>query len=111
MPAADLTELVNGYMDQNKLYRLEGHRGVETLCQLARAIGYRDPQNFGRLSSGAAIGDLISFFEDNSGAIEAVIEWIGNTNNPEFTQQLAQQVHVEEDEDDEEDEEKQQPGT
>lgn len=65
------------YMDQEKMHCMEGRRGLEQLCKLVHALGYKDSQYFGQLSNGTSIGDLMEFFEDNSGAIDAVIEWIG----------------------------------
>lgn len=90
--ARDLDELLDAYMEEHNLYRTEGRRGVEALCQLTRALGYKDPQYFGQLTAKAAIGDLICFLEDNSGAIEAIHTWIREQNSPEFREALASQV-------------------
>lgn len=102
MDNRSLDELVDEYIDQEEMYRVEGRTGVKNLCKLVRAIGYKDPMYFGQLSSDAAIGDLICFFEDNSGAIEAVIEWIKGVNSPEFAEKLKEVVHPPEDEGDQE---------
>ena len=96
--ARDLDELLDKYMDENKLYRTEGRKGVENICQLARALGYRDPQYFGQLSQRAAIGDLICMLEDNPGMLEAMFEWIRETDNPEFKAALEEQVSEEDEE-------------
>lgn len=85
------------YMEQNKLYCLEGRRGVEALCQIAGALGYKDPQYFGQLTSKATIGDLICFLEDNPGAIQVVIDWIGKTRSPEMNEALCEQINFEDD--------------
>lgn len=86
--AHDTAELFDAYIDQEKLYRTEGRRGLEHLCQLVRAIGYKDQQHFGQLNQKAAIGDLICFLEDNSGAIEAIQNWIREQNSAEFSEAL-----------------------
>jgi len=70
---------VEQYIEQEKLYNTEGRRGVVNLCKLVSALDYRDPQYFGQLERGACIGDLICFLEDNSGAIQALQEWIIDT--------------------------------
>jgi hypothetical protein len=88
----DFDELLDQYMDQEKLYHIEGRKGVEALCQLTRAIGYKDPQYFGQMTSKAAIGDLICFLEDNPGAIEALHNWIRDTASPEFKAALEEHV-------------------
>jgi len=80
----DFSDVLSQYMAEENLHRFEGRRGVETLCQVARAIGYKDPQYFGQLTSKAVVGDLIMMLEDNSGLVEAMIEWLGNQNSPEW---------------------------
>jgi hypothetical protein len=86
--AADLNELIDAYQAQENLHRTEGRRGVEQLCQLTRALGYRDSQYFGQLTSKASLGDLVMFLEDNPGAIEALHEWIRDQRSPEFVAAL-----------------------
>jgi hypothetical protein len=88
----DMDTLLDKYMDQAKLTQFEGRRGVEGLCQLARALGYKDSMYFGQLSSKAALGDLLMFLEDNPGAIEALHNWIRDTNSPEFREALTEQL-------------------
>ena len=66
-------------MTKQELYdiNIEGTRGVENLSKLVRELGYRDP--FSQLSfSGGCFGDLLCFLEDNPGAIEKIIMWIGD---------------------------------
>lgn len=75
---------IEAYMDQEKMYRTEGRKGVENLCKLVSAIGYKDPQYYGQLSNGASLGDLVNFLEDNPGAIEAIINWIGEQDSSEW---------------------------
>lgn len=69
--------LVQKFLDQNKIHSLEGRRGVEGLAKLVNALNYRDDINrYGQMAGGACLGDIFIFLEDNSGAIEALVEWI-----------------------------------
>ena len=99
----DLSELVEQYMDENKLYRTEGRQGVENLCLLVRALGYKDPQYFGQfvrntMPGSACLGDLFEFLEDNPGAITAMIEWISDSKVKEWEDSLREQLSEEEEE-------------
>lgn len=91
------------FIDANKMYSNEGARGFSNLCRIARAVGYRDPFNQGSLSNGGQSGDLMVFFEDNPGAIEAVIDWIRD-NEQLYDEALSEVVEDEDDEDEEDDE-------
>lgn len=54
--------------------RTEG--GAEELARMAQLLGYR--ARFGQLTfnNGATATDLFDFFEDNPGAVEAVVQWV-----------------------------------
>lgn len=81
-------ELLQRYMEVNRMYCMEGERGVRNLEKIVNAVGnYRS---------------LDEFLADNSGAIEAVITWLSNLNNDEFSANLEQQVPEDEEEDEEE---------
>lgn len=86
----DFDSLLDKYMDSEKLHRIEGRAGVTNLATICRALGYKDPNHYGQLSKNASIGDLINFLEDNSGAIEAIIEFIREEGdrNPEWQENL-----------------------
>lgn len=86
----DLSDAVDAFINQEASYRTEGRRGVETLCILARGLGYKDPMYWGQLTSKACVGDLISMLEDNSGMIQAMIEWVGDQRNDEWKENLKQ---------------------
>lgn len=62
-----------------KLKDIENTRQtVSGLCRMAGKLGYTDG-NYGSgplLSDGSDVGHLLSFFDDNPGAIEAVVEWV-----------------------------------
>jgi hypothetical protein len=82
-----LTDLMEEFEKQEKLHTNEGRRGVENLCRIVRAMGYKDHQNFGQFQGGC-YGDLIEFLEDNSGCIEAIKEWICDQVSPEWEEEL-----------------------
>lgn len=81
----DFDELFDKYTRQEKMYSWEGARGVRNLKTLIRILDshYRD---------------LDDFLEDNSGAIEAIINWINERNVQEWAENLKAEIH----EDDEE---------
>lgn len=59
-------ELVDLYISQKNLYMLEGSTGVKNLEKLLKAI--EGDSFFGN--------PIVGFFENNPGAIEAIINWI-----------------------------------
>lgn len=61
-------------LDNNKIGRFEGEKGVENLNKVAKLLGY-DESNF---KYGSA---LETFLADNPGAMEAILEWIDNNAN------------------------------
>lgn len=69
-------DALNQIMKNERAGSLEGKRGVEFLAKLCRRLGYKDSTYFGQFAPDGCYGDLIEFFEDNCGAIEAVLEWI-----------------------------------
>ena len=93
--ARDLDELVDAYMQQHNIWRIEGRRGVENLCTLVRALGYKDPQYWGQMSSKACLGDLVMFLEDNPGCMETIHGWIRDQKSPEFVEALKSQIEDE----------------
>lgn len=67
------------YIDDNKMYCMEGERGVRSMEKVMHEVcGY--DSNFGSV--------LQNFFADNSGAIEAVIKWIGKQEVAEWKDNL-----------------------
>lgn len=85
---SDMTELIEKYCDQNKMYHFEGPRGEQNFEKLVRVLGY---------------SDLSSFLEDNSGAYQAMIEWLGSQRNSEWIEALEAEVGGSGDEDEDED--------
>ena len=75
------------YMDNNKMYCMEGQRGGRYMEQIASEVcGYTPDYS----------GVMMNFFEDNPGAIEAVIEWIGTRKNSDWKDNLESLVGPEE---------------
>jgi len=72
----NFTEALNEFRKVERLNSTEGSRGVKNLCRICRAIGYKDDQYFGQFDSKASYGDLIEFLQDNSGAVDAILDWM-----------------------------------
>ena len=70
----ELNDALEQFEQQEKLHTNEGRRGVENLCRIVHAMGYRDSQHFGQIHPQGSYGDLINFLEDNSGCVEAIKE-------------------------------------
>ena len=91
----ELRELIENFCDENQLYSFEGDSGLGRFEKLLTAIGYR-PHGF-------KYGSLIEvFLADNPGAIEAIIEWMGERRCSEWEESLSEQVEPEDEEKDEE---------
>jgi hypothetical protein len=77
----DFSEVFDNFINENNLTRTEGDKGVQNLEAIAVALGYRE-ESF-------KYGDPISrFLSDNPGAIEAILEWISESNVPEWAECL-----------------------
>ena len=87
----DMHRLLDKWIDQEKAYSWEGSRGVRTLTKLVKVLDseYRD---------------LDLFFSDNSGAIEAVLNWIMERSTGEWVSNLKDSVGGDEDDEEEDDE-------
>lgn len=68
-------EELEAFIKNEKLNSTEGSSGVKNLCAIVEVLGYKDSQYFGQHDKGS-YGSLINFLEDNSGAVEAIIEFI-----------------------------------
>ena len=79
----DLSELLMQYMGENNMHCMEGTRGVKSFEKLCRALNYSDS-----FSTSA----IHAFLEDNSGCLEAMIEWIGSRNNQEWKEAIKEQL-------------------
>ena len=69
------------YLITTKRTPCAGPSGVRNLEYLAEDLGY---------TSGSFIGNhpLFNFLADNPGAIQAIIDWIGDQNIPEWAENL-----------------------
>jgi len=84
-----IEEPLQRYMEDNKMYCMEGERGVKHMeTVIENVCGY----------TSIFCGVLENFFADNPGAIEAVIEWIGKQHNADWKDNLETLVGLEEEE-------------
>lgn len=91
----EFCELLDDHIQAEKIWCVEGTTGVKNLCRIVRALGYKNFQNFGQFD-GACYGDLIDFLEDNSGAVEAILEWIKEFGgNDDWEESLRQRLEDE----------------
>ena len=67
----DLGELIDEFIDNRNMHHFEGSRGVRYLLEIIQMCD-KNYHNFE------------TFFSDNSGAIEAVLEWIKNARVSEW---------------------------
>lgn len=67
---------IDAVIEDKKLRRWDGTKGVENLARLCNGIGYKDTQYFGQFAPDGSYGDLIEFLQDNPGAVEAVVNFI-----------------------------------
>jgi hypothetical protein len=75
------------YLDNNRMYNFEGNRGIDRMEKVMNEVcGY------------GAYNTSVAFFEDNPGAIEAVIEWIGRQNCTDWKDNLESLVGPDEEE-------------
>lgn len=79
----DLGTQIDRYIDAHKMYCFENTTGMRRFEKLLGDVTGLDA----RYSTSM----LHAFFEDNPGAIEAVIEWIKERNSPEWIENLKQQ--------------------
>lgn len=96
-----MREMLDKFMDQESLHTFEGRRGLVNFAKVCRAIGYADPQHMGQLEQGACVGDTMVFLEDNPGAFEALLAWVGKQRNAEWYHNVGAQLTEDFDEDDE----------
>ncbi len=62
----------------------EGSRGIQDLCYLSEAIGYKDKYPQLVLNNGSAVSSLVNFLQDNPGAIQAIYDWVEDNYNLEL---------------------------
>ena len=87
----DGAELLERFLDRKKIHRFEGDRGLDNLTVLVEALGYR--------GHGFKHGSpLEQFLSDNSGACDAIVEFIGTwiDRNSEWRELLEEELAEEE---------------
>lgn len=76
-----LQEKLERYIDANHMYSFEGQRGVRHLEKMLREVG-----GYG---TGIMVNRTIEdFLEDNSGAIQAIVEWMQQCNSNDWHKNL-----------------------
>jgi len=78
----DLIEVINEWQDENQAHHFEGCTGVRKLEKLCKDLGYDKGEFFGSEVS------LLNFLADNSGAIEALVNWIGEQDIEDWKENL-----------------------
>ena len=88
-----MSEVVDKWQKQQNAYRTEGTSGVENLEKLIKALDvqYNDYR----------FDCLREFLRDNSGCVEAMIEWIKEINVKEWKESLESDLHEDEEDPDE----------
>lgn len=81
-----LDEVIQKWQNANNIHRYEGTKGVDNFQKLCRAIGYEDGNYFGYNN------EIVNFLSDNPGAIEAMISWIAERENPDWKQNLIELI-------------------
>jgi len=88
-----LSEMLEKFISDNKINLEMNTDGLEKVCE---AIGYKGDM-FGNV--------LENFLRDNSGAQQAIVDWIGEQESPEWKENLESMLEEDEDDEDNEDEE------
>lgn len=66
------------YLDQ-ECHTLEGTQGLCNMEKLVDVLGYKD---------------MDDFLMDNSGAIEAMVNWIGSRRDSDWSSKLQEQLNI-----------------
>jgi hypothetical protein len=76
-----MSDLLEQFRETNHLHNFEGNTGVARFEKIVKQLGYKE-QPF---KNGSPIEE---FLADNSGAIEALLLWIGHQNVEEWREAL-----------------------
>lgn len=68
------------FLQKNNIYHFEGQSGIENLNKITEEIGYK--ANSLRWGSSLEV-----FLQDNPGAMQAVVDWIGENHDSEFEEE------------------------
>lgn len=78
--------LVEQYLNQERVFNFEGFGGVNKFNKLVKALGYE--RDFNQDS-------LYAFLADNSGAIDAMVEWIAKQRFASWAASMEQHIQDE----------------
>ena len=79
------SDLLESFINQNKMYHFEGDCGLDHLTKIVKALGYH--------GHGFQYGTPIEcFLSDNLGAITAILKWIEDVEVPEWAESLQSEI-------------------
>ena len=81
-----LADLIEQWRSENRAHCMEGVTGVRNLEKLCGVIGYKEGDFIGSEVA------LMNFLADNSGAIDALLEWMGETENEEWAYDIKSEL-------------------
>lgn len=88
----DLSDILEQYLTENRFHHFEGDSGMDRMTKVCEDLGYP--------GHGFKYGTPIeSFLSDNPGAMQAILDWVGEQNIPEWRENL--ESHLSEDDEDE----------
>lgn len=77
----DLGEMVDEFLNQNKIYSFEGSKGIDNFLILTKAL---NPE----------YNNLDYFLQDNPDALDAVVNWIKNSDLREWKESLSDELGI-----------------
>lgn len=94
----DFNEILNEWQDENSAHHFEDTGGVTKLEKLLGDLGYKTGNYMGHGH------EIANFLSDNSGAIEAILNWITEQDSDEWRENLIDTLPEPEEEEEEEEE-------
>lgn len=78
----DFSEMLDEYQNKKRFFNFEGDSGMARLNEIFETLGYGHNYRYG--------SPLEAFLSDNSGACEAMLEWLAATGDhiPEWKESL-----------------------
>ena len=84
-------EVVDAYLEAKEFWSFEGEHGIDKFATMCRDLGNKYYQHSSR-------EDIFAFFMNNSGAVDAMIEWIKDNTSDEEQALLAKKIPNEDEE-------------
>jgi hypothetical protein len=82
---ATLERRLEQYLDREQMYHFTGEKACQNLNKITNVLGYRkDGFKYG--------SSLERFLQDNPGACEAIVEWIGQQQLPEWIEAMTDEL-------------------